>query len=70
MTLAWKLCEGAFMAACLALAYCDAVEVFVAWYSGMAPEASPTRLWALGVRCVLLLLAAAATGWLLWTARD
>ena len=35
----------AFAALCIYIAYCDAMELFIAWYSGCEDQITPTMWW-------------------------
>ncbi len=62
--------EIAFLIACLWIAWHDAMELLVGWYSGGDPDASRMAIATLALRCVAALVAAIATGVMMVLARE
>jgi hypothetical protein len=59
----------AFAALCIYIAYCDAMELFIAWYSGCEDQITPTMWWLAVTRSAAALVVAVTTLAMAWTAR-
>jgi hypothetical protein len=62
--------DVAFLIACLWVAWSAGMELFIAWYSCVEPEASRAGLVTLAILGVAALVAAIAMGTLLFLARE
>ncbi len=60
----------AFAGLCIYIAYCDAMELFIAWYSGCEDQITPAAWWLAVTRSSAAGIAALATIALLWITRE
>jgi hypothetical protein len=59
----------AFAGLCIYIAYCGAMELFIAWYSGCEDQITPAMWWLAVTRSAAALVVAVTTLAMAWKAR-